>query len=59
MSPLPFNPPLGKAESPGDSIAPELPTGPYGDSEEHLWDELRRIDQMVRAQTVRWRSNVS
>src|SRR5262245_57388284 len=26
----------------------------YASSEEHLWDELRRIDQLVRAQTVRW-----
>ncbi|MCP4653866.1 MAG: hypothetical protein GY856_00460, partial [bacterium] len=30
-------------------------SGPYRGSEEHLGDELRRIDQLVRAQTVRWR----
>src|SRR5262245_41624417 len=33
---------------------PETPSGPYTSSEEHLWDELRRIDLLVRAQTVRW-----
>jgi AAA+ superfamily predicted ATPase len=31
----------------------------YGDSLEHLWDELARIDQLVRAQTVRWRLTVA
>lgn len=31
------------------------PAGPYTSSDEHLWDELRRIDQYVRAQTLRWR----
>ncbi len=30
-------------------------SGPYRGSEEHLWDELRRIDQLVRARTVHWR----
>jgi AAA+ superfamily predicted ATPase len=38
--------------------APELPAGPYASSDEHLWDELRRIDQLVRAQTVRWRLTI-
>jgi hypothetical protein len=32
---------------------------PYRDSDEHLWDELRRIDQLVRAQVVRWRATVA
>lgn len=31
---------------------------PYLSSSEHLWDELRRIDLLVRAQTVRWRMTV-
>lgn len=31
-----------------------IPNGRYASSEEHLWDELRRVDQLVRAQTVRW-----
>ncbi len=36
---------------------PGLPPsfGPYESSEQHLWDELRRVDYLVRAQTVRWR----
>ncbi len=36
-----------------------LPTsGPYASSEQHLWDELRRIDFLIRAQTVRWRLTI-
>ncbi len=47
-----------------DEIAETSPTGsppnvetdnPYRDAGEHLRDELERIDQLVRAQTVRWR----
>ncbi len=30
----------------------------YETSEEHLWDELSRIDYLVRAQTVRWRLTI-
>ncbi|MBV9958212.1 MAG: AAA family ATPase, partial [Acidobacteria bacterium] len=33
----------------------ELNAGQYASSEEHLWDELRRIDLYVRAQTILWR----
>lgn len=33
----------------------ELNAGQYTSSEEHLWDELRRIDLYVRAQTILWR----
>ena len=29
-------------------------SGPYASSEEHLWDELSRIDYLVRAETLRW-----
>lgn len=32
--------------------------GPYDSSKDHLWDELRRIDHLVRAQTVRWRLTI-
>jgi AAA+ superfamily predicted ATPase len=28
-------------------------------SAEHLWDELRRVDQLVRAQTVRWKQTIA
>ncbi|MBS1789196.1 MAG: ATP-binding protein [Acidobacteria bacterium] len=35
-----------------------LPHGAYTCGEEHLWDELRRIDQLVRAQTLRWRLTI-
>ncbi len=37
---------------------PELTSGQYASSEQHLWDELRRIDQLVRAQTLRWRLTI-
>ena len=41
-------------------IAPsaKLPSGPYTSSDDHLWDEQRRIDQLVRAQTLRWRLTI-
>jgi hypothetical protein len=32
---------------------------PYADSDEHLLDELQRIDRLVRGQTVRWRSTIA
>jgi AAA+ superfamily predicted ATPase len=38
--------------------SPELPTGPYASSDEHLWEELRRVDYFIRAQTVRWRLTI-
>ena len=31
----------------------------YGSSVEHLADELARVDQLVRAQTVRWRQSIA
>ncbi len=37
---------------------PPLPGGPYTSSEQHLCDELRRIDYLVHAQTVRWRLTI-
>jgi AAA+ superfamily predicted ATPase len=33
-------------------------TLPYTSSEEHLWDHFARIDQLIRAQTVRWRQTI-
>jgi hypothetical protein len=47
--------------TPGAIAAPatlELPSGPYLSSDAHLWDELRRIDLLIRAQTVRWRLTI-
>jgi len=35
-----------------------LSTGPYAGNAEHLRDELARIDLLVRAQVVRWRSTI-
>ena len=32
---------------------------PYLDSQEHLREELARVDQLVKAQTVRWRSSIA
>jgi AAA+ superfamily predicted ATPase len=37
---------------------PDIAGGRYQDSNEHLWDELERIDQLVRAQTLRWQLTV-
>lgn len=54
-SPSPQTPPLQLPPSP---TLPELPAGQYASSEQHLWDELQRVDQFVRAQTVRWRLTV-
>ncbi len=34
--------------------ARSIPSAPYHSSIEHLWDELARIDQLVRAQVIRW-----
>jgi AAA+ superfamily predicted ATPase len=31
---------------------------PYTSSEEHLWYHFARIDQLIRAQTVRWRQTI-
>ena len=42
-----------------DDMATRLQSGPYTSSEEHLWDALCRIDQLVRAQTVRWRRTIA
>src|SRR5690348_16178898 len=39
-----------------DEIAPPEP---YASSVEHLWEELRRIDLLVRAQTIRWRLTIA
>jgi hypothetical protein len=33
----------------------EGPPRPYSSSEEHLWDELCRVEHLVRAHTERWR----
>jgi AAA+ superfamily predicted ATPase len=32
---------------------------PYLDSRDHLWDELARVDQLVKAATVAWRSSIA
>jgi hypothetical protein len=50
-------------------IAPEAPlpppwtpaigTGAYGCSEEHIWEELARVELLVRAQTLRWRRTIA
>jgi AAA+ superfamily predicted ATPase len=34
---------------------PGIEVGSYRSSEDHLWDELRRIDYLVRGQVARWR----
>jgi AAA+ superfamily predicted ATPase len=47
-----------------DDEEPEQPPptllgqGAYNRSDEYLWDELLRIDQLVRAQTRRWRLTI-
>lgn len=37
----------------------DIQEGPYASSEEHLRDELARLDRLVRAHTVRWRSTLA
>jgi|HubBroStandDraft_6_1064221.scaffolds.fasta_scaffold09934_2 hypothetical protein len=31
---------------------------PFQDSRQHLWDELARVDLLVKAQTARWRTTI-
>ncbi|HEX6864588.1 MAG TPA: hypothetical protein VF414_17290, partial [Thermoanaerobaculia bacterium] len=38
---------------------PEIQEGPYESSGGHLRDELARLDRLVRAHTVRWRSTLA
>lgn len=33
--------------------------GPYANSQEHLWQELARVDQLIRAQTARWQATIA
>jgi AAA+ superfamily predicted ATPase len=47
-------------EAPREETAAEAAAaGPYASGDEHLWDELRRIDLLIRAQTVRWRLTIA
>lgn len=48
-----------QGESPPPAPPPEIPEGPYASSGEHLRDELARLDRLVRAHTVRWRSTLA
>ncbi|HEY0606888.1 MAG TPA: ATP-binding protein [Herpetosiphonaceae bacterium] len=36
-------------------VPAHMEQGPYTRSEQHLWDALRRIDQLIRVQTLHWR----
>ncbi len=36
-----------------------LDGGPYGSNEEHLWQALAWVEQLVRAQTVRWHETIA
>ncbi len=51
--------PLAATEVLPETARPRLLTPPYAHSQEHLADELARIDQLIRAQTVRWRLTVA
>jgi AAA+ superfamily predicted ATPase len=57
-SPAPEMSGFDEPPSPAPYPEPEPAANPYTSSDEHLWDELRRIDQLVRAQTVRWRLTI-
>lgn len=46
-------------EMPGEEIAAQSAAGPYASSDEHLFEELRRVDLLIRAQTVRWRLTIA
>lgn len=45
--------PIPVVETPTVESSPDTIEA-YTDSREHLWHELARIDQLIRAQTVRW-----
>jgi DNA polymerase III delta prime subunit len=55
-APAPPDPVVPGAAEPAP-LSP-LPPQPYTHSDEHLWDELCRIEHLVRAQTERWRRTV-
>lgn len=42
-----------------ETAAETIAAGPYASSDEHLWEELRRIDLLIRAQTIRWRLTIA
>ncbi len=52
---------VGPQGEPQPPLPPPLdtPEGPYESSGEHLQDELARIDRLVRAHTLRWRSTLA
>lgn len=52
------SPPQQPLQLPPSPPKPELRAGQYASSDEHLWDELRRIDMYVRAQTFLWRETI-
>jgi hypothetical protein len=46
-------------EVPRNEIPEPVGHGPYASSDEHLHDELRRIDLLIRAQTIRWQTTIA
>jgi hypothetical protein len=59
----PTAPAAASASTPQDASPPQPPLpaarGPYANSEEHLWHALAWADQLVRAQTLRWRRTIA
>lgn len=49
---------LVEATPHGETSTP-VAGAPYTSSDEHLWEELRRIDLLIRAQTIRWRTTIA
>lgn len=43
---------------PAPPMAAPRPLTAYTSTAEHLWDELQRLDQLIRAQTLRWRLTI-
>jgi AAA+ superfamily predicted ATPase len=42
-----------------DETSAAVVEAPYASSDEHLWEELRRVDLLIRAQTIRWRTTIA
>src|SRR5947208_16798253 len=55
----PRSPILTPPPSPVIEITTTIGTGPYSSNAEHIRDELARIDQLVRAQVIRWRNSIT
>jgi hypothetical protein len=59
VAPAPRNEAENSEPEPVAAEPPPVTIEPYASSQEHLWHELARVDQLVRAQTVRWQTMIA